>query len=205
MVKQSSDRRAAILVVGRVAALREHLRWFDSRPLFGKRILVTRPRNQAAELVEPLEALGAEAIESPLIRIMPPEQVGLKQSLKYNDLEFTRIVIVTGTGVGLETDYSGRVDGLRSLRRLSRLRDTHRTHRTSGCINPWCVHRRQRCDCNSTTGLNCNRSRGNDTRIIAYVSAGHLRAQQASIFSPGRVWILLKEPINRRAHLVILA
>ena len=46
-VKQSTDRRPAILVVGRVAALREHLRWFDSRPLFGKRILVTRPREQA--------------------------------------------------------------------------------------------------------------------------------------------------------------
>ena len=43
-VEQASDRRPAILVVGRVAALREHLRWFDARPLFGKRILVTRPR-----------------------------------------------------------------------------------------------------------------------------------------------------------------
>jgi len=75
-VKQSSDRRAAILVVGRVAALREHLRWFDSRPLFGRRILVTRPRDQAAELVEPLESLGAEAIEAPLIRILPPEDYG---------------------------------------------------------------------------------------------------------------------------------
>src|SRR5206468_1027148 len=38
------DRRTAILIAGRVAALGEHLRWFDSRPLFGKRILVTRPR-----------------------------------------------------------------------------------------------------------------------------------------------------------------
>ena len=74
--KQSSDRRPAILVVGRVAALREHLRWFDARPLFGKRILVTRPREQAAELVELLEALGAEAIEAPMIRIAPPEDYG---------------------------------------------------------------------------------------------------------------------------------
>src|SRR5262249_2796142 len=70
--KASSDRRAAILVVGRVAALREHLRWFDARPLFGKRILVTRPREQAAEFVERLEAMGAEAIEAPMIRIVPP-------------------------------------------------------------------------------------------------------------------------------------
>src|SRR6476620_4422422 len=72
-VKQSTDRRPAILVVGRVAALREHLRWFDSRPLFGKRILVTRPREQAGELVDLLEAMGAEAIEAPMIRILPPD------------------------------------------------------------------------------------------------------------------------------------
>jgi uroporphyrinogen III methyltransferase/synthase len=71
--KQSNDRRPAILIVGRVAALRDHLRWFDARPLFGKRVLVTRPRDQAAELVERLEAMGAEAIEAPMIRIVPPE------------------------------------------------------------------------------------------------------------------------------------
>jgi uroporphyrinogen III methyltransferase/synthase len=76
MVKQSSDRRAAILIVGRVAALREHLRWFDDRPLFGKRILVTRPRDQATELVELLESQGADAIEAPMIRIVPPEDYG---------------------------------------------------------------------------------------------------------------------------------
>jgi uroporphyrinogen III methyltransferase/synthase len=74
--KDSADRRPAILVVGRVVALREHLRWFDARPLFGKRILVTRPREQAAELVERLEAMGAQAIEAPMIRIAPPEDFG---------------------------------------------------------------------------------------------------------------------------------
>jgi uroporphyrinogen III methyltransferase/synthase len=72
-VANSTERRAAILVVGRVVALRDHLRWFDARPLFGKRILVTRPKPQASELVDRLEAMGAQAIEAPMIRIAPPE------------------------------------------------------------------------------------------------------------------------------------
>ncbi|HVH29072.1 MAG TPA: uroporphyrinogen-III C-methyltransferase [Vicinamibacterales bacterium] len=71
--RESTDRRPAILVVGRVTALREHLRWFDAKPLFGKRILVTRPRDQAEELAQRLEAMGAEAIVAPMIRILPPE------------------------------------------------------------------------------------------------------------------------------------
>ena len=66
---------AALLIIGRVAGLREHLRWFDDRPLFGRRIVVTRSREQAAELVELLEERGAEAIQSPTIRIAPPEDV----------------------------------------------------------------------------------------------------------------------------------
>ena len=72
-IDRSEERRPAVLVVGRVAALREHLRWFDARPLFGKRVLVTRPREQAGELCERLEAMGAEAIEAPMIRVVPPE------------------------------------------------------------------------------------------------------------------------------------
>ena len=63
----------AILVVGDVASLRDHLRWFDERPLFGKRIVVTRPPDQARELVDALEALGAQAIEAPTFRLAPPE------------------------------------------------------------------------------------------------------------------------------------
>jgi uroporphyrinogen III methyltransferase/synthase len=76
LMRESDDRRPAVLVVGRVVALREHLRWFDARPLFGKRILVTRPRDQATELVERLEARGAEAIEAPMIRIVPADDDG---------------------------------------------------------------------------------------------------------------------------------
>jgi len=75
-VKQAHDRRPAILVVGRVTGLREHLRWFDERPLFGKRVLVTRPRTQAADLADRLEDAGAETIEAAMIRIAPPEDYG---------------------------------------------------------------------------------------------------------------------------------
>ncbi len=63
----------AMFLVGRVAGLREHLRWFDDRPLFGRRIVVTRAREQAPELVDMLEERGADAIQTPTIRIAPPD------------------------------------------------------------------------------------------------------------------------------------
>jgi uroporphyrinogen III methyltransferase/synthase len=65
----------AILIVGAVAGLREHLRWFDDRPLFGRKIVVTRSREQAGELIDMLEERGAEAIPAPTIRILPPEDL----------------------------------------------------------------------------------------------------------------------------------
>ncbi|HOG28610.1 MAG TPA: uroporphyrinogen-III C-methyltransferase [Vicinamibacterales bacterium] len=66
-----ADSRPAIVVVGRVAALREHLRWFDVRPLFGRRIVVTRPREQARELVDLLEDQGAQVVLAPTVRLAP--------------------------------------------------------------------------------------------------------------------------------------
>ncbi len=61
------------LLVGDVVNLREHARWFDERPLFGKRIIVTRSIDRARELSDPLENLGAETIIAPTFRIKPPE------------------------------------------------------------------------------------------------------------------------------------
>ncbi len=68
-------RTPALLVAGPVVGFRDHLRWFDVRPLFGKRVLVTRPRGQAADLSDRLLALGAQPIEAPMIRIAPPEDM----------------------------------------------------------------------------------------------------------------------------------
>jgi uroporphyrinogen III methyltransferase/synthase len=62
----------AITIVGRVVALRDTLNWFERRPLFGRTIVVTRTRQQASELSEKLEQLGAEVIEAPTIQTMPP-------------------------------------------------------------------------------------------------------------------------------------
>ena len=75
-LRDTPRRAPATLVVGRVVGLRPHLRWYDERPLFGRRVLVTRPRDQAAELVDRLTMLGADAIEAPLIRIEPPDDSG---------------------------------------------------------------------------------------------------------------------------------
>lgn len=62
----------AILVVGEVVRLRERLEWFERRPLFGKRILITRAREQAGEFAELLEVQGAEVVQIPLIKVTPP-------------------------------------------------------------------------------------------------------------------------------------
>ena len=60
-----------IAVIGAVAGLRDEIAWFDRRPLWGQRILVTRSRTQASRLVELLADLGAEPIELPSIAIAP--------------------------------------------------------------------------------------------------------------------------------------
>ena len=61
----------AIILVGTVVTLREKLRWFDTLPLFGKKIVVTRTRKQASKISEGLARLGAEVIEFPTIEIAP--------------------------------------------------------------------------------------------------------------------------------------
>lgn len=58
-----------ITVIGDVVALRDEIAWFDTRPLFGKRIVVTRARSQAASLSERLVAQGAQVIEMPATRV----------------------------------------------------------------------------------------------------------------------------------------
>ncbi|NGZ77530.1 uroporphyrinogen-III C-methyltransferase [Saccharibacillus alkalitolerans] len=63
----------AVIVVGDVVGQRERLHWAEQMPLFGKRILVTRSRSQASELVDRIEELGGEPYEFPVIETIMPE------------------------------------------------------------------------------------------------------------------------------------
>ncbi|MBT3880547.1 MAG: uroporphyrinogen-III C-methyltransferase [Candidatus Scalindua sp.] len=66
----------AITIVGEVVNLRDQLNWFESRPLFGKTIIVTRSRDQASEFSEQLIELGANVLEYPTINITSPDDFG---------------------------------------------------------------------------------------------------------------------------------
>lgn len=89
---------SATLVVGKVVRLREHMRWFDERPLFGRRVLVTRSRRQAGELVELLEAAGAEAIEAPVLRVAPLEHFDALDAATDKVASFDWVVFGTVNG-----------------------------------------------------------------------------------------------------------
>jgi uroporphyrinogen III methyltransferase/synthase len=91
LVKEKDIRPPAVMVVGDVVRLRETLNWYETKPLFGHRIIVTREHSTGFEC---LEDLGAEIIEFPTIEIVPPENfdeldIAIKMAESYNWLIFT--------------------------------------------------------------------------------------------------------------------
>src|SRR4029079_15655448 len=91
--------RPGLMVVGAVAAWRSHLRWFDNRPLSGRRIVVTRSREQATELIDMLEERGAEAIPAHAIRITAPEDPGPLEDACRNAGTFDWIIFASANAV----------------------------------------------------------------------------------------------------------
>lgn len=95
--RQAGMESPAIIIVGEVVRLRDKLAWFEKRPLFGKRILVTRSREQASELAALIEERGGEAVEFPVIRLQRPQNESavrqlddaLRQIEQYDWLLFT--------------------------------------------------------------------------------------------------------------------
>ena len=89
----------AIFIVGDVVNLREHLAWFDNKPLFGKTVLVTRAREQASALTFKLENLGAKCIEAPVIKIVEPESyVDLDNGIE-NIADYQWLIFTSANGV----------------------------------------------------------------------------------------------------------
>ena len=86
----------ATVIIGEVVALRDKLDWFEQLPLFGRRIVVTRAPDQAAELSERLRALGADPIELPVISLeSPADPAPLERAIEnlanYDWLIFTSV------------------------------------------------------------------------------------------------------------------
>ncbi len=83
-------------MVGEVVQLRDRMKWFEKRPLLGKRIVVTRAREQASQLMRQLSDLGAECLECPTIKIEPPDDPApldhaIDRIAEYDWLVFTSV------------------------------------------------------------------------------------------------------------------
>ena len=111
-------RPPAITVVGDVVQLRDRLSWYEERPLFGRRVVVTRPRAQALGQIRALRALGADVVAFPTIRIEPllgtPEVAAMVRNLSTYDL-----VVFTSVN-GVDCFFDRLRDAGLDARRLSR-------------------------------------------------------------------------------------
>ena len=99
VVERETIGSPAIIYVGEVVRLRETMRWFDNRPLHGKTVLVTRTREQASELTAKLEALGANVLEAPTIRIEPAADGEIVRDVLRRIGEFDWVVFTSANGV----------------------------------------------------------------------------------------------------------
>ena len=98
-IKAETIEPPAVIVVGEVVQLREELNWFERLPLFGKRIVTTRTRQQSGTLKESLEELGAETIEIPAIEIRDPESwEPLDEAIRRLE-DFDYLLLTSGNGV----------------------------------------------------------------------------------------------------------
>lgn len=117
IVKASSGfQPPAIAVFGRVVELREKLKWFERRPLFGRRIVVTRTRKQASALSAKLRILGADVYELPTIRVEPPENLMEFGELVRDAFEYDWLIFTSANGVDAFFDMFYRLyDDARSI------------------------------------------------------------------------------------------
>ena len=97
--KEAAIQPPAVLVVGDVVQLREQLKWWETRPLWGKNAVVTRTREQASQLVELLTAAGARCLEVPTLEIGPPDDFGPLDAALGRLPRYDRLIFTSANGV----------------------------------------------------------------------------------------------------------
>ncbi len=95
----------AIVVIGTVVALREQIAWFEKSPLFGKRVLVTRPEERQDEFARELLRAGAEPILAPTIAITPPDDPRAAEQATHDPARYSWVVFTSVNGVRVFFDY----------------------------------------------------------------------------------------------------
>jgi uroporphyrinogen III methyltransferase / synthase len=106
-VKKAGLKSPAIIVIGSVVTLKDKLKWFENLPLLGKKIVVTRAREQASGFIKLLRKAGADCIEMPTIKISPPEDnQPLEKSIDdINSFDWVIFTSVNGVKFFFETLY----------------------------------------------------------------------------------------------------
>jgi uroporphyrinogen III methyltransferase/synthase len=120
LVEEKQFGAPAITIIGEVVNLRGKLNWFENRPFFGKRIVVTRTRDQASQLGHDLQELGAEILEIPTIRIEPPENKSDLMEAMLALGEYDWIVFTSPNGVTAFFQYF--LKGFDDIRALGNVR-----------------------------------------------------------------------------------
>jgi len=99
LAKEEGFANPSIIIVGEVVKLREKLKWFEKKPLFGQRVIVTRARHQASGLSQGIEDLGGEPWEFPAIDIAPPSDPTLLSKAIENISRFQWLIFTSVNGV----------------------------------------------------------------------------------------------------------
>ena len=128
--ERTLHRPPVVFVVGGVAALADSLAWYQALPLFGRRIVVTRARHQAADLAERLERLGAWVVEYPTISI---DNVEIPQALLDDIGGYDWLVLTSVNGV--ERFFAAYLGEDRDVRDLAGVRIAAIGPATAGAVN----------------------------------------------------------------------
>ncbi|OPA80330.1 uroporphyrinogen-III C-methyltransferase [Paenibacillus selenitireducens] len=122
-VRTTNFQSPAVIIVGDVVLQREKLKWVERLPLFGRRVLVTRARSQASDLVQQIEDLGGEPLEFPVIetrRTTKPDQLAVVREVMHQ-LESYDWAIFTSVN-GVECFFEHLRENRMDIRRMTRAR-----------------------------------------------------------------------------------